>query len=124
MRKSLPKTPHSELSSGAASLPARLLAGVGGRRSGVKANGSAAAALRGGRRVSGSVAPLAARETSHAERARLLEGFLGRTELDDSALYGLRWLGDVLHVERSLCLTRLPGETTLVTAAAHGLPPS
>jgi signal transduction histidine kinase len=57
-------------------------------------------------------------------RLRLLEGFLNRTELAETAQHALQWLGDVLGVPQSLCLVRPAGEQILVTLAAYGLPPT
>ncbi|MGE3958243.1 MAG: ATP-binding protein [Vicinamibacterales bacterium] len=64
----------------------------------------------------------------HADRVearlRLLEGFLGRTDLSECAHHALEWLADVLQVRRSLCLICPPAEDALVTIGWHGLPPS
>src|SRR4051812_20310940 len=37
-------------------------------------------------------------------RVRLLEGFLGRSELADCAHVALQWLGEVLGISESICL--------------------
>src|SRR4051812_28696481 len=105
MRKSLPKTPHSALSSRVAQLPAALLAAAAGRQRAAKANGHAHRQSRSG--GDGDRAdPLVA-------RLRLLEGFLSRTEIADCAEHALRWLGAVLGVRQSLCMVRPAGEQTL-----------
>jgi signal transduction histidine kinase len=64
------------------------------------------------------------REEQLAARLRLLEGFVGRTEVADCAQHALQWLGDVLGIARSICLLKSTGEQTLVAIAAHGLPGS
>jgi signal transduction histidine kinase len=55
-------------------------------------------------------------------RLRLLEGFLNRTGAADCAQFGLSWLADELHLDRSICLLRTPRNQTLMTVAAYGLP--
>src|SRR5262245_47508954 len=106
MRKSLPKTRPSELSSRVASLPAGLLAAAAGRRRAVKANGD----------VPHGPLTAIAREERLEERLRLLEGFISRTEVADCAQCGLQWLADMHGVTQSLCLVRAAGESTLVVA--------
>src|SRR4051812_14702301 len=41
---------------------------------------------------------------------RLLEGFVSRTEVAESAQYALRWLKDVVGIAQSVCLVKSPGE--------------
>src|SRR4051812_37607350 len=111
MRKSLPKTRPSELSSRAASLPAALVAVAGGRRRAAKANGVASP---------GHVMVLRRDERLMA-RLRLLEGFLSRTEVADCARHALQWLADAQGVKRALCLIRPSGEQALVVVGSTGL---
>src|SRR5688572_29407966 len=125
MRKSLPKTPHSALSSRVAPLPAALLAVAGRRRAAAKANGRG----RGNgaaphRRGSAAVTEPALVEGTGAlsARLRLLEGFLSRTQIADTAQHALQWLGDTLAVVQSVCLVRLHGEQSLSTVGYYGVP--
>ncbi|MQA30182.1 MAG: PAS domain-containing protein [Luteitalea sp.] len=111
MRKLLPKTRHSEPSSRGASLPAPLFVPDAGRQR--------AAEPDGGTRRSVADGP---RERQLTERLRLLEGFLGRTEVADCAGHALQWLGDVLGIRQSLCLIRPVGEQALVVVSSQGLP--
>jgi signal transduction histidine kinase len=102
-----------------ASLPAALLAAAAGRRRAVKANGNATNATFPGsydRRRGGSGDDWA------AVRLRLLEGFLSRTEIADSAQHALQWFGEVLGASQSICMVRLGGEPALFTVASYGLP--
>jgi PAS domain S-box-containing protein len=96
-----------------APLPSGLLAVAGAperhRRAG-KANGNAGQA----------VAIDDARTLQMAARMRLLEGFLGRTEIADAAQYALQWLGEALGVRQSLCLIKPSSESSLFTVASHG----
>ena len=57
-------------------------------------------------------------------RLRLLEGFLGHTDLADCAQHALQWLADALHITSSLCLVRPAGEQTFLTVGWHGIAPS
>jgi len=96
-----------------------LLAAAAGRRRAAKANGNATNASFPGsfdRRRSGSGDDWA------AMRLRLLEGFLSRTEIADSARHALQWFGEALGVSQSICLLRLGGEQALFTVASYGLP--
>src|SRR4051812_1073856 len=111
MRKSLPKTRPSELSSRVASLPAALLAAAAGRGHAAKANGDLAR---------GPVAAIS-REERLATRLRLLEGFISRTGVADCAEYALQWLADLHEVPQSVCLVRGAGEPALYVAASHGV---
>src|SRR3954465_10528830 len=111
MRKSLPKTRPSELSSRVASLPAALLAAAAGRRRAVKANGDLA---------HGPVAAIS-REERLGARLRLLEGFISRTDVADCAHYALQWLADLHDVRQSVCLVRAAAEPALYVAASHGV---
>ena len=56
-----------------------------------------------------------------AARLRLLEGFVGRAELTDSANLALQWLGEVLGISQSICLVRPPDETSLFVIGTYGL---
>jgi signal transduction histidine kinase len=62
------------------------------------------------------------REEQLAARLRLLEGFVGRTEVADCARYALQWLGEVLGISRSICLLKPIGEQVLFAVAAYGFP--
>src|SRR5688572_23617106 len=109
MRKSLPKTRHSALSSRVASLPAALLAAAAGRPRAAKPNGEA---------------PYVGvpRDDRLAARLRLLEGFLSRTDVADCAAHALKWADRVLGIGQSLCLVRPVGEQSLVVVSSSGLP--
>ncbi|MGH7487109.1 MAG: hypothetical protein ACREMY_16120, partial [bacterium] len=61
-----------------------------------------------------------AREEPLAARVRLLEGFVGRTDVADCAHYALQWLGEVLGVFQSICLLKPIGEQALFAVAAYG----
>jgi len=61
-----------------------------------------------------------AREARLADRLRLLEGFIGRTEIADCTQYALQWLGEHLGVSQSLCLVQPVGELTLFTIGSYG----
>jgi signal transduction histidine kinase len=104
-----------------APLPPALFAAAERPRRAVKPNGArdagGAAAARGRTMLIPSAVGLSA-------RLRLLEGFLNRTELADTAHNALQWLGDALGVPQSLCLVRPAGEQMLLTLAAYGLSPS
>src|SRR5262245_7942607 len=114
MRKSLPKTPPSELNSRVASL----LAVAGGRPRAPRTNGA--------EKGNGSLSLRGASPIDHgarlAARLRLLEGFLGRTDAADCADLGVRCLAESTNVAQALCLIRSRGERTHVTAAAAGFP--
>jgi PAS domain S-box-containing protein len=62
------------------------------------------------------------RNEQAAARLRLLEGFISRTEITDCSQHALQWLGETAAIPQSLCLIRPPGEQSLFTAAAYGLP--
>jgi signal transduction histidine kinase len=96
-----------------AHLPPALLSVAGGRvrrRRAARANGDARY----------STADVQAAQL--AARLRLLEGFVSRSEIADSAQHALQWLGEVLGVSRSLCLVRPSAEQMLFTVAAYGVP--
>ncbi|HMD34968.1 MAG TPA: histidine kinase dimerization/phospho-acceptor domain-containing protein, partial [Vicinamibacterales bacterium] len=62
-------------------------------------------------------------ETSElTARIRLLEGFVGRTDIADCAQHALQWLHDSLRRSRSICIVRPAGEQALFTAGAYGFP--
>ena len=120
MRKSLQKTPPSGLSSRLAPLSAGLLAAAAvARQPAAKPNGSAGSRGSGARCGARRRRPssLAARRC-----ARLLEGFLSRTEVADCAHLALQWLSDELGIDRSICLVRPLREQMLVAVSSHGLP--
>src|SRR5437879_4408343 len=100
MRKSLQKTPPSELSSKLALLPDALLAAAAARQVAAKANGRSTNV----RRPQVQVAP--AEGDQVAARLRLLEGFISRTEVADCAQHALQWLADERGVARSMCIVR------------------
>jgi len=54
-------------------------------------------------------------------RVRLLEGFVGRSELADCAHLALQWLGEVLGISQSICLVRPADETSLFVIGTYGL---
>src|SRR5579871_4553391 len=119
MRKSLLKTPPSELSSRLAPLPAALV-GVGARRAAAKRNGSSAP-YTGVPRVRVAVEALGDEESGHlGARIRLLEGFVSRTEVADCAQFALQWIGAAIGVSQSICLVRPVGEQTLYAAGHYG----
>jgi len=95
------------------SLPAAYLAGSVGQRRAADGNG-------GVRHGSISVAA----DGRLDSRLRLLEGFLGHTDLADCAQYALQWLADALHITPSLCLVKPAGQRTLFTVGWHGVAPA
>src|SRR5262245_1418252 len=120
MRKSLLKTPPSELSSRLAPPVPAALVGVGGRRPPTRRNGSATP-YTGVPRVRVAVEETGEEEQEQlAARVRLLEGFVGRTEANDCTQYALQWLGEALAIPQSIALVRPPGEQTLYTSAHYG----
>src|SRR5579862_3023763 len=113
MRSSLQKMRPSGLSSRPASLPPGELVAVGGARPrGPRRNGAVP-----GARVGVSVGD---DEQVHA-RLRLLEGYVGRTQMAECAQFSLQWLADTAGVSRSICLVKPIGEQTLAAVAAQGL---
>src|SRR5688572_24272706 len=107
MRKSLPRTPPSGLSSRVVAVPPALLsAGVARRPPAARRNGAAG---NGG----ASDVPTHERDGVLVARLRLLEGFLNRTEIADSAQHALQWLGEAAGVTQSICLVKPAGEQTL-----------
>src|SRR5437667_10100053 len=105
MRKSLLKTPHSVPSSVVAPAAALVAAAVP-RRPEVKRSGPVP--YTGVPRVRVAVEETGDDGALLAARVRLLEGFVGRTEIADTAQIALQWLGEVLNVSQSICLVR-PG---------------
>ncbi|MFN7915775.1 MAG: ATP-binding protein [Vicinamibacterales bacterium] len=87
----------------------------GGRQRAADGNGNGAA-----RRIHG--VPLSG--DPYDARLRLLEGFLGMTDLGDCAQHALAWLGEALHVQHALCLVRPDSEDTLVTVGWRGVAPA
>ena len=118
MRKSLPKTPHSEPSSRVAPLPAG--AARGRRRTPARSQTRAvrrtATPADGDRRRR-----LARRRCSSTARLRLLEGFLSRTEIADCAQYALQWLGEVARRRAVALPDQAAGEPTLFTVGVARL---
>ncbi len=96
-----------------AQLSAGLLATAGAPRRAVRRNG----AVAGARRLA---APADA--DRGGARLRLLEGFIGRTDIADAAQFALAWLAGAAGVTQSCCLIRQLRDQPLVTVAAHGLP--
>jgi PAS domain S-box-containing protein len=99
--------------------PAGLLAVSAPRRAAVKRNGSAP--YMGVPRVRVSVEEGADEGDLLAARVRLLEGFVGRSEIADTAQLALQWLGDVLGIKQSICLVRPDGEQALYVVGAYGI---
>ncbi|MGE0448320.1 MAG: ATP-binding protein [Vicinamibacterales bacterium] len=110
----MPKTQHSGLSSRVVPLAAGLLAHDADRSRGADGNGA-------DHNRQGALAPEGARLDA---RLQLLEGFLSRTDLGDTAQYGLEWLSRVLRVPKALCVIRQRGENVLHPIGWHGLPPA
>ena len=100
-------------------LPAGLPAPAVVRPHATKRNGAS------GKETPGTVVGLssvAGRDVRLAARVRLLEGFLGRTEVSECAQYALHWLTDATGIEQSICLVRAAGEPVMGAAASRGLP--
>jgi len=100
-------------------LPAGLPAPAVVRPHAAKRNGAS------GKETPGPVVGLssvAGRDVRLAARVRLLEGFLGRTEVSECAQYALHWLTDATGIEQSICLVRAAGEPVMGAAASRGLP--
>src|SRR6187200_139894 len=112
MRKSLPKTSHSELSSRVVSLPAGLLAVAVESRRAARPDGDSDKTNGGSNGRRQNVGP---DQHRLAQRLRLLEGFVSRTDIADCAQHALQWLGDVTGLSQSACLVRSRGEQTLFT---------
>jgi signal transduction histidine kinase len=53
-------------------------------------------------------------------RLRLLEGFIGQTDVSGTAHHALQWIGETLGVSKSICLVRPMGEPALFAAAQYG----
>src|SRR5262245_10645524 len=122
MRKSLLKTPPSGLSSRLVPAPAALLGVGAARRPAPKRNGSAP--YTGVPRVRVAVEEPAQEGVEQellTARLRLLEGFVSRTDVSDSAQLGLQWLAEVLSISPTLCLVRPAGDPALVVVGAVGL---
>src|SRR5262245_17501028 len=116
MRKSLQKTPPSALNSRLAPLPAALAAVDAEQRShGVRRNGS------GGFGTARAAVLSRDEDERLAARARLLEGFVIRTDITECARFALRWLADTVRVGQSLCLVQPTGEAALFAVADMGL---
>ncbi len=64
---------------------------------------------------------VAARDRT-AARLRLLEGFVARADIGESAQLALHWLADAVGIAQSLCLVRQAGEPALFVVATFGLP--
>src|SRR5438045_737711 len=107
MRKSLPKTPRSGLSSAPPPAAAHLPAARASRAD-AALNRKPAARPRVNGTAPGNGRPssmtMIGRQGHSAARQRLLEGFLSRTEIADAAQYALQWLAEALGIEQSMCL--------------------
>jgi hypothetical protein len=99
--------------------PAALLAVGAPRRTAVKRNGSAP--YTGVPRVRVAVDDGVADDDFLTARVRLLEGFVGRSEIADTAQLALQWLGESLGIRQSICLIRPDGEPSLFVVGAYGL---
>jgi len=100
-------------------VPAALV-GVGVRRHPTRRNGSATP-YTGVPRVRVAVeAPSEEEQEQLVARVRLLEGFVGRTEVNDCTQYALQWLGEVMGLAQSLALVRPAGEQVLYASAHYG----
>ncbi|HZP48516.1 MAG TPA: ATP-binding protein [Vicinamibacterales bacterium] len=55
-----------------------------------------------------------------AARVRLLEGFVGRTEVGDCTQFALQWMGESLGVSQSICLVRPTGDQMLYASGHYG----
>src|SRR5262245_6988572 len=107
MRKSLLKTPHSVRSSVAAPAAA-LVAAAAPRQPAARRSGPVP--YTGVPRVRVAVEETGDDGALIAARVRLLEGFVARTEIADTAGLALQWLGEVLGVPQSICLVRPDAE--------------
>src|SRR5207249_4449459 len=107
MRKSLLKTPPSGLSSRLAP-PAALVAVDAARRPASRRNGSTP--YTGVPRVRVAVEEASAlsdeEQQQLAARVRLLEGFISRTDVSDTAQHALQWIGETRGISKSICLVR------------------
>src|SRR5438067_1176541 len=119
MRKSLLKTPPSELGSRVAPPRAALAAVAEAQKSAARRNGSPYTGVPGMRVAVDE--PIAGELPLLAARVRLLEGFVRRSEIADAAQHALAWLGRSLGVAESLCLVRPKGEASLFTVATYGI---
>src|SRR5438309_1922125 len=121
MRKSLLKTPPSGLSSRLAP-PAALVAVDAARRPASRRNGSAP--YTGVPRVRVAVEEASAlsdeEQQQLAARVRLLEGFISRTDVSDTAQHALQWIGETLGIAKSICLVRPMGDPALFAAGQYG----
>jgi PAS domain S-box-containing protein len=95
----------------------------GAQRPATKRNGSVP--YTGVPRVRVAIEDTSVRGSEDAEqltaRLRLVEGFVGRTEIADITQLALQWLGEVLGIPQSICLVRLSGESSLFVVGAYGL---
>src|SRR5438270_1668692 len=121
MRKSLLKTPPSGLSSRLAP-PAALVAVDAARRPASRRNGSTP--YTGVPRVRVAVEEASAlsdeEQQQLAARVRLLEGFISRTDVSDTAQHALQWIGETLGISKSICLVRPMGDPALFAAGQYG----
>jgi signal transduction histidine kinase len=96
---------------------------VGGQRRAAAKRDESAAPHAGGPHIAGAAGSrIGEPDAALTARLRLLEGFVGRAELVDSAQLALQWLGDELGIVRSVCLVRRAGEHALAVAGWHGVP--
>lgn len=115
MRESLQRTPHFAPGSWPAPLQAALRSAGVARQRGPKRNGSAGSRGVAHRAVAvGDAQRLAA-------RVRLLEAFVGRSDITDCTRYALQWLHEILDLTPSLCLLKPDGKEALFAVGAHGL---
>src|SRR5437016_5274115 len=98
MRKSLLKTPPSGLSSRLLAPPALVVGARARARARKPASGrESGSPYAGVPRVRVAVeGAIGEEEDFLASRVRLLEGFVGRTDITDCAQFALQWLGDVM----------------------------
>ncbi|PYQ83016.1 MAG: histidine kinase [Acidobacteria bacterium] len=115
------KTPPSGLSSRLAP-PAALVAVDAARRPASRRNGSTP--YTGVPRVRVAVEEASAlsdeEQQQLAARVRLLEGFISRTDVSDTAQHALQWIGETLGISKSICLVRPMGDPALFAAGQYG----
>src|SRR4051812_16524371 len=117
MRKSLLKTRHSVLSSRLAPPPVALAAV--GRRAAERSRTTPYTGVPRVRVAVDHAGDGADDDASLAARVRLLEGFVSRTEIADTAQFALQWLGETLGVSQSICLTRTGTDAAIVVVGSY-----
>jgi len=91
----------------------------GGRRPQTRRNGSTP--YTGVPRVRVEVDELTDEERERVgDRVRLLEGFVGRTDVADCTQFALQWIAGALDVAQSIALVRPAGEAMLYASGTHG----